>query len=101
MLDSSIAGFGAHQGWLNANSHNIANVNTDKFRPINTSIDENAVSNPKANFRLSSDGGGDMSQTDLTKEMSDMIVGQRGFEVNAPVVKVKDEILGTLLDIKA
>lgn len=101
MLDSAIAGFGAHQGWLNANSHNIANVNTDRFRSTNTTIDENAVSNPKANFKISADSGGDMSQTDLTKEMSDMVVAERGFEVNAPVVKTKDEILGTLLDIKA
>lgn len=100
MLDSAIAGFGAHQWWLSANSHNIANVNTDGFKPINTLIGEDAMSNPKATFKLSTKGEGGMSQTDLTKEMGDMIVAKRGFEVNAPVARTEDEILGSLLDIK-
>jgi len=100
MMDSAIAGFGAHQGWMNAISNNVANVNTDRFRPTSTLIDEDAASNPQANFRVTSDKGGEMSQTDLTKEMSDMLITQNGFDTNAPVVKTKDEVLGTLLDLK-
>jgi len=99
-MDSAIAGFGAHQGWMNAISGNVANVNTDRFRPADTVIDESVASNPQANFRVASDKGGEMSQTDLTKEMSDMVVTEKGFAINAPVVKTEDEVLGTLLDMK-
>ena len=101
MFSSSIASFGAHQNWLNANSHNVANVNTNRYVPTNTTIDENAAKEPQANFSKATDDGSTRSQTDLTKEMTEQIESQRGFELNAPVIKTKDEILGTLLNLKA
>ncbi|MFP4333429.1 MAG: flagellar basal body rod C-terminal domain-containing protein [Campylobacterales bacterium] len=101
MFSSSIASFGAHQNWLNANAHNVANVNTNKYVPTDTTINENVAKEPQANFSKAMDDGSTRSQTDLTKEMTEQIESQRGFEVNAPVVKTKDDILGTLLNLKA
>ena len=41
------------------------------------------------------------SNVDLTEEIPGMIVDQRGFEANLKVIKTRDEMLGTVLDIIA
>lgn len=40
-------------------------------------------------------------QTDLAKELTDQIIVQDATEVNATAIKTQDEMLGSLLDIKA
>ena len=42
-----------------------------------------------------------MSNTDLAVEMTTMITSQRGFEANARVITVADEMLEELVDLKA
>ncbi len=37
----------------------------------------------------------------LPEEMVGMMVAQRGFEANIPVIRAADEMLGTLIDILA
>lgn len=42
-----------------------------------------------------------MSQTNLAKEMTTQIVAQDVTAVNISAIKTQDEMLGSLLDIKA
>ena len=41
------------------------------------------------------------SATDLTRELPAMTAAQRAFEVNAAAVRTADEMLGSLLDMRA
>ncbi|MDA7816813.1 flagellar basal body protein [Sulfurimonas sp.] len=96
----NISSIQAHQTMLNTSANNIANVNTDKFRPNDTRIVENQNSVTAYNTKVD-DSGSTKSQTDLAKEIPDQIVAQDATSVNVSAIKTQDEMFGTLLDIKA
>ena len=98
-ISNNVSSIQAHQTMLNVNANNVANVNTDGFRPSDTrmSDDTNSVS---ANVRLADDNGSDKSQTDLAKELPDQIIAQDATAVNVSAIKTRDEMMGTLLDMK-
>jgi flagellar hook protein FlgE len=80
----------SHQSLMNVTANNIANVNSEGF----TAKDAKIGNDLEVNVR-------DTNQpTDLTKEMTDMIVTQNGFDAQAPVIKTEDEMVGTLLNMK-
>jgi len=85
---------------MNNNAHNIANVNTDGFRSSDTRMLDSGGS-LTANSRKADDNGSLKSQTDLAKEIPDQIVVQGATAVNVTAIKTQDEMLGSLLDIKA
>jgi flagellar hook protein FlgE len=102
MFSSNISSMNAHSGWMNNTAHNVANVNTEKFTPLSSTINEGAQENPTLSSVASKNSQMDeKSATDITKEMVDMVVSSKGFAVNAPVIKTQDEMLGTLLNMKA
>ncbi|MHC1695483.1 MAG: flagellar basal body rod C-terminal domain-containing protein [Eubacteriales bacterium] len=41
-----------------------------------------------------------MSNVDLSKEFTDMIMAQRGFQANSRVITTSDEILQELVNLK-
>jgi flagellar hook protein FlgE len=41
------------------------------------------------------------NDVDLSKEMTDQVVGEKVNAVNVSAIKTQDEMLGSLLDIKA
>ncbi|PNV83587.1 MAG: hypothetical protein C0627_05505 [Sulfurimonas sp.] len=59
---------------------------------------ENSV---KANTFKANDNGSKMSQTELSKEITNQIIAQDATEANVTALKAQDDILGSLLDIKA
>ena len=89
----------AHQTMMNVSANNVANVNTGGYVPSDTrmSSDANSIT---ANVRKADDDGSLKSQTDLTKEIPDQMTAQMATEVNASAIKTKDEMFGSLLDIK-
>lgn len=91
----------AHSTWMDVNANNVANVNTDKFKSVDTKLEEGQENNPKAVLRENSENQSGKSGTDLAKELTDQIPIEKGFGVNASVVKTKDEMLGTLMDMKS
>ena len=99
-ISTNISSINSHQAMMNTGANNIANVNTDGFRPSDTKISSDGESTV-ANARLSDDTGSKKSQTDLTKELTDQIVAQDAVAVNVNTVKTQDQMLGSLLDIKA
>jgi flagellar basal-body rod protein FlgC len=80
--------------------HDVANVNTPGFeeqqahqtdvRPTGTCISHvSRTPNPDPA----------LSNTDLAEEAKEQIVNKNAFTANAKVIRVQDEMLGTLLDI--
>jgi len=97
-ISSNISSISSHQTMLNTSAHNVANVNTDGFKPSSTVITNNGES---TNTRLSDDTGSTTSQTDLAIEFTNQIVAQNAVEFNVSAIKMQDEMFGSLLDIKA
>jgi flagellar hook protein FlgE len=99
-ISNNISSIQAHQSMLNTTANNVANVNTDGFKPDDTRISgrENSVFvyNKKAD-----DNGSPKSQTDLAKEIPDQIIAQDASAVNIAAIKTQEEMFGSLLDIKA
>jgi len=81
----------SHQILMDINANNIANVNTEDF-----TADEGRIGN---NLEVSSVDTN--SSVDLTKELTDQIIIEDGFTAQVPVIKTEDEMMGTLLDMKA
>lgn len=113
---------------MNATAHNIANVNTSGFDPLQVQYetgpqgqgmqvaavesaayplsdraDVNANPAPEAADMASLLPPEllDSSNTELAREFSTMIATQRAYEANAVSVQTWDAMLGTLIDTKA
>ncbi len=102
MFGSTISSMNAHSTWMDVNANNVANVNSDKFKSIDTKLEADGQNNPQAVLRENESAvAEDRSNTDLAKELTDQIPIEKGFGVNVSVIKTKDEMLGTLMDIKS
>ena len=99
-FSSNVSSLIAHQDFANANAHNVANVSTDGFVPTRTTLNDNG-SGVSASFSSADDNGSALSQTDLTREITDQIVIENGHEVQGSAIRTQDEMLGSLLDIIA
>ncbi|TWI68896.1 flagellar basal-body rod protein FlgC [Desulfobotulus alkaliphilus] len=103
---------------FSATAHNVANVNTDGFRPQDAVLVEGPKGagpevhvTPKKAFpaeppALQQGVAGRAeppllpSQTDLARETAHSIKDSRGYEANARQVRVSDEMMGSLLSIR-
>lgn len=102
MLGSNIASVGAHFTWMDVNANNVANVNTDKFKSVDTRLDNKGNENPTPVLRENeSKAAKDRSNTDLAKELTDQIPIEKGSAVNVKAINTQNEMLGTLMDIKS
>ena len=101
MISSNLNSIQAHQTWMNNNANNVANVNTNGFIPTNTTISNPSKGTITAQSSLASDNKNTKSQTDLAKELPEQVNIQAATSINITAIKTQDEMLGTLLDIKA
>ena len=80
----------SHQTLMNINANNIANVNTQYFTAKEGRIGNNLeVNNIDTN-----------QPTNITKEITNQINIEDGFDAQVPAIKTQNEMYGTLLDIK-
>ncbi len=81
----------SHQILIDINANNIANINTKDFSAkegrIGNNLEVNSIDTNKP--------------TDITKELTNQIVIEDGFDAQAPIIKTENEMIGTLLNIKA
>ena len=101
MISSNVSSIMSHQTFMNNNANNVANVNTDGFVPQNTVIKESAGNSTQAVTSPATDNKSEQSQTDLTKEITDQIAIEKITEANVVAIRTQDDMLGSLLDIKA
>ena len=80
----------SHQLLMDINANNIANVNSSDFNAkegrIGNNLEVNSIDTKKP--------------TDISKEITNQIIIQDGFEAQSPVIKTEDEMFKRLLDIK-
>lgn len=111
-LNNGLSGMRAAQSALDVSSHNIANMNTQGFKPQQIVQSENstggvstAVRAPAAESAESIDTAGKpeaaTSGTDAATEMVNSLQFRATFDLNAKMVKTADEMLGTLVNTKA
>lgn len=101
MISSNVSSILSHQTWMNNDAHNVANVNTDRFVPQDTIIKEADKGSTEAITRKATDNGSEKSQTDLTKEITDQMTIENTTTANVEAIRTQNEMLGSLLDIKA
>lgn len=95
-------------------ARNVANVSTDGYKADRVVLHEGPAGGVRAvvdtdetpgAVRLELTEAGleqvEMSNVDLVREMTTMMVDQRHYEANLKVIKSEDERLGTTLDILA
>lgn len=99
-ISANISSMQAHQTMMNNSANNVANVNTDGFVPKDTKM-SNSEGTVTANTREADNNGSTKSQTDLSKEIPDQMIAQDATAVNVKAIQTQDDILGSLLDIKA
>ena len=90
MINTNISSLNAHQRLLDINANNIANVNTQKFKPDEANIQNGLKVNEKKGDRV-----------ELSQEITNQIAIENGFKAQVPAIKTQDEMTKTLLDIKA
>ncbi len=100
-ISTNLSSLQANQTFMNTNADNIANVNTDGFRPTQTTISNPSKGTVQADLSKADDTGSPKSQTDLTKEISDQVIIGGISQANVTAIKTQDEMMGSLLDIKA
>ena len=108
-------GLGVHSVGMQVSAHNIANVSTDSFSPQRAvyatghsgdgvvldavyKVDAAAMQGLPRDYGVAVQP---ISGTELSREMPQMIMTQRGFEANAAAVRTADQILGTIIDMVA
>lgn len=99
----SLAGMNAATLGMAVTSNNVANANSKDFRSKRLELEETAGGGVKA-AGLRESGtepvpGG--SNVDLATEFTNMLAYADTYKINAKVLEVQQEILGTVMDLKA
>jgi flagellar hook protein FlgE len=110
-LNAGLSGMKSYQTALDTSAHNVANASTNEFKPQSIQFLEQA--NGGVQTKISQEGTqaaanaqGDVSSgtdsgTDVASEIVNQIQYQAGFNFSAKMVKTADQMLGTLIDLKA
>lgn len=111
---SSLSALFGFQKKVDAIAHNTANVNTDGFKHSQVHLEESAPLGVKATVRTIDTPGPtvleqtpegqqlvEKSNVDLSREIPNLMMSRRFYQANLKTIKVEDEMLGSLLDIKS
>lgn len=112
-LGSTQSALNAYATKLNVTANNLANVNSEKFQRQDALINEGEKNQPQVQIRrdtspapvrqtISPEGRQtlqEMSNTDIAKEMTDMISTQQIYQANLKTISTADQMVGTILDI--
>ena len=99
-IQSNLSSIRAHQNWMSNNANNVANVNSDHYKPNNTTLVDDKGGNVTAKTTKANSNGSEKSQTNLTKEISEQSIIEKGVEANSKVIRSRDDMFGTILDIR-
>ncbi len=101
MISSNVSSILSNQTYMNNSAQNVANVNTDGYVPLNTTVSADSKGTTRADTSRASDTGSERSQTNLAKEMTDQMTIENVNTVNIQAIRAQNEMMGSLLDIKA
>jgi flagellar hook-associated protein FlgK len=93
---TALSGLSAAQLRLDASAHNVANAQTPGFRRQQVVQQAQAAGGVQASVQTAELAGDDLA-TDLVQQK----VALYSFKANLHVLQTEDEMLGSLLDVKA
>lgn len=93
-FNNGVAGMQAFSQRLDNTMGNIAR-NSSRLSSADAATSTSATTGTPATLSSITEQG---SSSDLTNDMVDMMAYQRGFEMNAQMVKTGNEMMGTLLN---
>jgi flagellar hook protein FlgE len=92
----SISGLRAFFAKQNVTADNVANMNTEDFKPSETRMNEDVNGGVYVTISKNSTPG-----VDLAKEMTDMMITPEGVKANLSTLKTADEMIKSVIDLKA
>lgn len=111
-IQSNVSGMQAFSRQMAVSADNVANAFSDDFKKsrvihqegvngqVRTIVSKVNTPGPLVDDPTSETGElKELSNTDLTEEMTGQITASHGFKANAKVIATHEETLGTLLDI--
>ncbi|MGD2150040.1 MAG: flagellar basal body rod C-terminal domain-containing protein [Desulfobacterales bacterium] len=97
---------------MNVIANNVANVETEEFKKSRATLVEGPENSVKVEVTQSEDPGPtvveetdgqieekQMSNVDLTEEIPQSMIAQRGYEANLATLRTYDEMIKSILDI--
>ena len=113
-VNNSVSALRAFEQKMQVIADNVANVNTEGFKKSRAILKEGPVGDVQVDIeRIDTPGRPEfetrdgriiereLSNVDLVEEIPQTIPTQRGYEANLTILKTKDEMLGSLIDLMA
>ena len=92
--NTSLSAINAYGTMLNNTANNIANVNTETYKALETTMQENVGGGVTATTsRTNAD------RVDLSKEVVDMMIAKDGMQANIAVVRTTSETQKSVIDM--
>jgi len=111
-MSSAVSAINAFEKRMGVTSNNVANSQSYGFKKSRADLEEgengaveveiSQVNTPGPLVTVEESGTPVIQETsnvDLSEEIPQAVLTQRGFEANLKVLKTEDEVLGSLLDI--
>jgi len=111
-IGSNLAALKAFGTKMDVTANNIANVNSEEFKKSRATLTEGANGSVQVDVeRIDTPGPSigtvegdqatkkELSNVDLTEEISEMIITKHGYTANLKAVEAQNEMLGDALDI--
>ena len=104
-----IKGLDEHNDWIDLGQLTVATyVNPEGLTSVGNSLYQISNNSGPPQYKAPGSGGSgeviagklEMSNVDLSKEFTDMIITQRGFQANSRVITVSDTLLEELINLK-
>lgn len=96
-VNTSLSGMNAAQTRLDVAGHNIANLSTQNF--TRQEVRQSDLANGGVSVSLTSSSAG--VGNNLEADMVEQIQSKSLYQANLSVLKTKNDMMGTLVDIKA
>ena len=108
------SGLAANSAKAAVSAHNIANINTDGYKKSRAVMESDAAGQPEVRVSESNtagpvvqnpeglpgrEGTRELSNVDPAEEFVQMSIAGYGYRANTSIVRVQDEMVGTILDI--
>ena len=113
-IQSALSGLQAFGTKIHSNANNIANSNTEGYKRTRVTLAEQNPNGVKAEVRRSEQPGPmiytetnnglelvEQSNVDIANELPDMMLNTNFYKANLKTLQAADEILGSVLDLKA
>lgn len=111
-INNSAQALNAYGTAFNVTANNVANVQSEEFKRTDAVFNEGdngagvkvTLSQDSSSGPLVTKNDGtavELSNTELAREFTDMIIQQTGYEANVKTVQTDDEMKGTVIDMVA